>query len=147
MLVSIIMNMKRNPLTEIMTRNPITVNPDDSLHTVRELMAKHGFRHLPVVSNGELVGMISQTDVLRLSFGNVFVDESEVDETVMSLLTTEQVMISKPTSIPVSCTIGEVANLLVRVDYHAVPVVDDKQLVGMVTTTDVIKYFLENTDG
>lgn len=138
--------MKRNPLIDIMTRNPITASPDDSLHAVRELMAKHGFRHLPVVSDGELVGMISQTDVLRLSFGNVFTDQSEVDETVMSLLTTEQVMVNNPTSIPVTCTVGEVAHLLVRVEYHAVPVVDDKQLVGMVTTTDVIKYFLENIE-
>lgn len=135
--------MKRNPLTDIMTPNPLTVTLDDSLAKVKDLMAKHDFRHLPVVSGEELVGIISQNDILRLSFGNHFAEQETGESTLLDLMSTEEVMTSNPVSIAVKCTVGEVAHLLVRANYHAVPVVEGTRLVGMVTTTDLIRYFLE----
>lgn len=137
---------KRVPLTAIMTRDPVTVDLHASLSEVKEMMARHGYRHFPVVSGGELVGIISQTDVMRLSFGNLFDGQEEIDGTMLDMLTTEQVMMSNPTSVPVDCTVGEVAHLLIRVDFHALPVVDGRKIVGIVSTTDVIRYFMEQPD-
>jgi len=137
---------KREPLSSIMTKDPVTVNINATLNEVRDLMGKHGFRHFPVVSGDELVGIISQTDVMRLSFGNVFDNQKEIDQTMFDMLTIEDVMMTNPTSVPPGCTVGEVANLLIRVDFHALPVVEGKKLVGIVSTTDVIRYFLRQMD-
>lgn len=137
---------KREPLSSIMTPDPVTVNINATLPEVLDLMAKHGFRHFPVVSGNELVGIISQTDVMRLCFGNVFDHQNEIDHTMLELLSLEEVMMAKPTSVPLNCTVGEVAHLLIRVDFHALPVVEGKKLVGIVSTTDVIRYFLEELD-
>lgn len=137
---------KRAPLSSIMTSDPITVRSDASLMEVRDLMAKYGYRHFPVVNGNELVGIISQTDVMRLSFGTVFDNQKEIDSTMLDMLTLEDVMMSNPTSVPFNCTVGEVAHLLIRVDFHALPVVDGKKLVGIVSTTDVIRYFLDQGD-
>lgn len=136
---------KREPLSSIMTSDPVTVNINATLTEVRNLMAKHGFRHFPVVDGNELKGIVSQTDVMRLSFGNVFENEKEIDSTMLDMLTLEDVMMSDPTSVPLNCTVGEVAHLLIRVDFHALPVVEGQKLVGIVSTTDVIRYFLEHS--
>lgn len=137
---------KRAPLSSIMTSDPITVSSEATLTEVRDLMAKHGYRHFPVVNGNELVGIISQTDVMRLSFGTVFDNQKEIDSTMLDMLSLEDVMMSNPTSVPLNCTVGEVAHLLIRVDFHALPVVEGKKLVGIVSTTDVIRYFLDQED-
>ena len=50
---------------EVMTRNIVTCDPDDSIDHVMELMTQGRFRHLPVVRNGELLGLISIGDVVK----------------------------------------------------------------------------------
>jgi CBS domain-containing protein len=54
----------RTPVSEVMTEDPLTVNPDDSLETCMTLMRRHGFRHLPVSSGRELRGVVSLRDIL-----------------------------------------------------------------------------------
>ena len=51
-------------VSEVMTRDPLTVRPDDSLDTAMELMKQHGFRHLPVCAGDQLNGLISMRDLL-----------------------------------------------------------------------------------
>src|ERR1700674_660561 len=46
-----------------MTRNPMTVGPDDETETALDTMLSHGFRHLPVVENGEVIGIVSIRDL------------------------------------------------------------------------------------
>jgi CBS domain-containing protein len=54
----------RTPVSEVMTGDPLTVAPDDSVETCMTLMRRHGFRHLPVCSGSELRGVVSLRDVL-----------------------------------------------------------------------------------
>lgn len=54
----------RTPVSEYMTRDPVTANPQDSVHDIADSMLEHGFHHMPVVTeDGEVVGMISTTDL------------------------------------------------------------------------------------
>ena len=88
--------------------------------------------------------MLSYTDLLRISFADA-VDEDEefVDSIVYNMFTIEQVMAKKLVSVSSTTTIKEVAEILSRKEFHALPVVDGKKLVGIVTTTDLINYLLD----
>jgi CBS domain-containing protein len=55
------------PVSDWMSRSPITVEPETSIEEARRLMLEHHFRHLPVARGGELVGMISMRDLARAS--------------------------------------------------------------------------------
>lgn len=135
---------RREPVSSIMTRNVLTVDFHNDLHQVIELVNHHKIRHVPVVKSGEVVGMISRTDINRLSFSSLFEGQENADEAVLQMLTIEQVMTHKPRTIPTTMTIREVAEVFTEEEFHALPVVDEEnELVGIVTTTDVIKYMLE----
>jgi CBS domain-containing protein len=53
------------PVADIMTAGPITVSPDDTLHHCMEIMTERRFRHLPVVTSGQVVGMVSIGDLVK----------------------------------------------------------------------------------
>ena len=135
---------RREPVSHIMTANVLTVNHTNSLKDAEDILKSNNIRHIPVVSGEKLIGMLSLTDLLRISFvesyGNA---EASVDTAVYDMLNIEQVMVSNPQSVSQDATIREVAEILASKEYHALPVVDGDKLVGIVTTTDLIKYLLE----
>lgn len=134
--------MKHNdPVSRIMSTSVVTVHSGEPLSKVRKIMNETGFHHVPVVSGLELVGLISWSDILRLSFSDAFnTDERAVDATLDHSLTLEQVMARDPITIPEDGKIREAAEILAKGGFHSLPVVSGRRLVGMITTTDLIKY-------
>ncbi|MGB8170757.1 MAG: CBS domain-containing protein [Chthoniobacteraceae bacterium] len=128
-----------------MSTNLVTVHHGDPVSKVRQLIREHGVHHLPVVSGQKLVGIISNTDVLRVSFGDTFqTDERAVDATLDHTFTIEQLMQKDPVSVRENAPIREAAHALVQGSFHSLPIVSDGQkLVGLVTSTDLIRYLLE----
>lgn len=127
-----------------MTAQVVTVNLTNSLDEAEALFKKHHIRHMPVVSGSKLIGMLSLTDLLRISFvDNYGEDEGHVDTAVYNMLSIEQVMVSNPVTVSSDLSIKEVAEILASKEFHALPVVDGERLVGIVTTTDLIKYLLD----
>ena len=135
---------KRTPISEIMTAHVITLNRSDDLETAERLFKSWKIRHIPVVNGKQIIGMLSYTDLLRIRFADA-VDENEydVDTTVYNMFTIEQVMAKNLVSVPSTATIKEVAELLAKKEFHALPVVDNNELVGIVTTTDLINYLID----
>ena len=135
---------KREPISKIMTKNVITLNRKDDLETAERLFKSKKIRHIPVVSGAAIIGMLSYTDLLRISFADsIGDDEFDVDTTVYNMFTIEQVMAKNLVSVKSSATIKEVAEILAKKEFHALPIVDDEKLVGIVTTTDLINYLIE----
>lgn len=139
--------MKKNtPVSTIMTKNVFTVQLEAQLADVHELVRKHHIRHIPVLHGKQLVGIISKTDLNRLTFSSLFAGEGDTDEAVFEMLNISQVMSHKPRVVKETDSIKQVAEILSTEEFHALPVVDKKdesKLVGIVTTTDVIKFMLE----
>ena len=137
--------MKKNvPVSTIMTSNVIKLNLSDDLTKAESLFKKHHIRHIPVVKGSNIVGMLSYTDLLRISFVDaVFDDEEIVDSTVYNMFSVEQVMAKNLIKVSPDTTIKEVAEILSKREFHALPVVLDELLVGIVTTTDLIKYLID----
>ena len=132
------------PVSEIMTKKLVTLKTTDDLVTAERLFKKHHIRHIPVVKGDVIKGMLSYTDLLRISFADA-IDEHEeyVDTIVYNMFSIPQVMANDVVSVTSKTTIKEVAQLLATHEFHALPVVDDGKLVGIVTTTDLIKYLLK----
>lgn len=137
--------MKKNvPVSTIMTSNVIKLNLTDDLTKAESLFKKHHIRHIPVVNSNHIVGMLSYTDLLRISFADaVYEDEENIDVTVYNMFSVEQVMARNLVKVSPDTTIKEVAEILSKREFHALPVVLDELLVGIVTTTDLIKYLID----
>ncbi len=135
---------KHEPISKIMSTDLITVHHGDPISKVRQLASMHGVHHIPVVSGDQLVGIISWSDILRLSFGDTFeTDQRTVDATLDHTFSIEQVMKKNPVSLQETATVRDAAEILARGEFHAVPVVNGGKLVGIVSTTDLIKYLLD----
>ncbi|WP_040278123.1 CBS domain-containing protein [Psychroserpens damuponensis] len=135
---------KRTPISAIMTTDVITLNHTDNLETAESLFKQNKIRHIPVVSGDEIIGMLSYTDLLRISFADAIDDdEQDVDTVVYNMFTIEQVMAKNLISVNSNSTIKEVAEVLAKKEFHALPVVDNNKLVGIVTTTDLINYLID----
>jgi len=134
---------QRVAVSKIMTDNLVKLNLNDSLTKAESLFKKNKIRHLPVVSGDEIVGMLSYTDLLRISFADA-TDESgdSVETTVYDMFTLEQVMTSQVKTVNAEDNIKDVAEIFTTAEFHALPVVENNKLVGIVTTTDIIKYLV-----
>lgn len=126
-----------------MTKNVATVQVSDDLHDVIDLVKKNHIRHVPVLEGHEVVGIISSTDINRLTFSSLFENQEGADEAILEMLSISQVMTQKPRVVEAALSIRDVAEILASEEYHALPVVENGQLAGIVTTTDVIKYLLQ----
>lgn len=134
----------RVPVSGIMTKNVVKLNITDDLTKAEQLFKKHKIRHMPVVSGNKILGMLSYTDLLRISFVDAVDDDAEVvDVTVYNMFTVEQVMTKKLVTVSPETNIKDVAQILAEKEFHALPVVEGDLLVGIVTTTDLIKYLID----
>ena len=134
---------RKEPVSNIMTKDVITLHLNDSLFEAERLFKRHHIRHIPVVKKRKIVGMLSLTDLQRLSFVDSYDDSGQVDGAIYELLTVGQIMAANPERVSSSTIIKDVAALLAKKEFHALPVVDDEKLVGIVTTTDLLKYLVD----
>lgn len=128
---------------EIMTKQVHTVNASESMMDVRKKMSNHHIRHAPVVKNGHMIGIISLTDVQRMTFASTYGEqEAETDDVISDMFNAETIMHKDPVTIDQKDTIRSASEILANSEFHALPVVNDGELVGIITTTDILKYIL-----
>nr|WP_299528785.1 CBS domain-containing protein [uncultured Lutibacter sp.] len=137
--------MKRlEPVSKIMTRKLITLTLFDDLYKAEKLFKENHIRHIPIVKGDHIIGMLSCSGIERIGFLDSFdSDETKVDNAIYSMLNISQLMVRNPIVINSSATIKSVVEILAKNEIHALPVVENKILVGIVTTTDVLNYLLE----
>ena len=135
---------QRIPVSTIMSKDILALNRTDDLEHAELLFKRHNIRHIPVVSGEVIIGMLSYTDLLRISFADA-VDESdnEVDTLVYNVFTIDQVMAKNIITVDSETSIKQVAEILVSKIFHALPLIDNGSLVGIVTTTDLINYLID----
>ena len=128
--------MRDIPIGRIMTANPATVSPDDPVTVAKELLESQAIHHLPVVSAGKLVGILSSADFLKL---HIFRKHKDAFANV----TVRDIMEAEPITLDTSADLFDVASKLIEGSFHALPVVEaDGQLVGIVTSSDLIGHLL-----
>lgn len=135
---------KRATVKEIMTKNIKSISlHDGSIQKAKEMMEQNEIRHLPVTRGNDLAGIISLTDILRISYGANYGQEAAVDKSIFDSLNLENVMIHNPVTIDSETTIKEAAEILANNQFHALPVTQDSTIKGIVTSTDLINYLIK----
>lgn len=133
---------KREQVSVIMTKQPFSVTLKSNITEVESrLMKKHFIRHAPVVDGSTLLGMISKTDLERISFLEIEGDKT-IKKKYFDLFTVGQVMTKNVQCIQEDDLIKDAAEILSLGSYHALPVLKDNKLVGIITFTDLINYLL-----
>ncbi len=131
-----------SPVSELMSDNLISVNPEDHLSVVQKIFESYKIHHVPVVEGDKLVGLISKNDFYRLLSGQVESGKNPVDvikeAPVKSLMTKGLARLEPTDRIDVALELFKINR------FHAVPVtLEDRTLVGMLTTHDIIKALAE----
>jgi len=132
---------------DLMTNAPDTVGPEDSLHTVLARMNRDGCRHLPVVEDERVVGIITERDV-RLAVDAPALGE-DLDRPRLDVLDERiaaEIMTPDPLTVGPDDSAEAVAELLCLHKYGGVPVVEDGDLVGMLTVVDYLRHFAARRD-
>ena len=111
-----------------MTKNPIALSPKHTIADVESLFKHHRIHHLPVLEEGNLIGLITTYDLWNHRSSNP-------NETFVT-----DVMNTRIVKISINDKIGTAAELFLDNRFHALPVMDGDKLVGIVTTFDVLKY-------
>ena len=133
------------PISEIMTTNVLFVHFNNKLDEVERIMNSKKIKHIPVLKEGKLSGIVSLTDLQRLGFTKSISDTD--DKSFMyETLNIEDVMMNNPVTINSRTTVKDVVKILIESDFHALPVVDNEVLLGIVTTTDLMAYILYEED-
>ncbi len=129
------------PIAHVMTREVVSVTPSQKLLDVKHIFEKKKFHHhIPVEEKGKLKGIISLTDYLY-SIKDASLDD---DDEVYQMLLAKDIMRHNPVTMPSSSTLKEIAEELGKGKVHAIIIADDELVKGIVSTTDVIRYFLKN---
>jgi acetoin utilization protein AcuB len=128
--------MRDIAINRIMTTDPITIGPDESVAAAKAMLESHGIHHLPVVERGVLIGILSSSDLLKL---HVLRTRAQALDAVK----VSQVMEAEPVTLGVFADLVDVASKLSEGGFHSLPVVEaDNVLVGIVTSTDLINHLL-----
>jgi acetoin utilization protein AcuB len=129
-------------VSDVMTADPITVTPSETMRQADGLMDENNFRQLPVVNGRELVGIITDRDIRSFLSGSLHSSPDDWDRAMNTKI--ESVMTTQPITVGPDDDLAEAVEVLLTEKVGAIPVVDDKEgLVGILSYVDVLRCFLD----
>ncbi|MFQ5839133.1 MAG: CBS domain-containing protein [Candidatus Methylomirabilales bacterium] len=132
---------------ERMKTDLTTVTPLDSVRTAWALLRAHKIRHLPVVEQHRLVGLVTDRDI-RLVFPSAVVGQQEQDaHEALEKVLVREIMSQPVLTVSPTDTIADAARLLLEKRVTGLPVVEGERLVGIITVIDVLEAFVEVMEG
>ncbi len=144
---------------DVMTVDPVTVGPEDTVTSVARLMVDKRIGALPVIENGELVGIVTEGDLImqdvKLEFptylhlldGFIMYPpatarfENELRKAVAADV--RSVMTANPVTVQADASVEDAATLLVERDVSRLPVLDGGKLVGVISKSDIVRSLLD----
>ena len=134
---------RRRLVRDLMTETVFTVSPADDLATLYDLMDSRHVRHIPVVEDDELVGLVTSTELSRSALGKV--DELPLSEerAMLRRRHVRDIMLGEPDTIEPDSLLQDAAELLLETKIGCLPVVEGLRLVGIITEADFVSDFLK----
>ncbi len=132
------------PVSKFMTRKLVTVVPGDKMSVVKEIFDTQRIHHLPVVRYTTLVGIISKTDFMHFLRGiELSPYDQMVENSKLEHYTVEDIMTTGIATLESSERLNVALQIFAENLFHAIPIVDNGELVGMLTTFDIIRILVE----
>lgn len=124
----------------VMSTHVVTVTMDDSLATIRRLFQEHHFHHLLVAERGELVGIISDRDLLKAISPNIgTLSETDRDRATLNKRA-HHIMTHNPVTVQTTTSIETAAALMLEKNVSCLPITsDDRHLKGILTWRDILR--------
>jgi len=129
-----------------MSKEVVTVHVNDTMQDAVKLLREHGIRMLPVMEQGELVGIITDRDMKRASASDATTLDVHELIHLLSTIKIKHIMTKNPITVPFDFTVEETAEVLLKNKISGVPVLNhDKEIVGTITQTDLFKVLISLT--
>ena len=136
-------NGKEGVAREIMMGSPVPLTPDDTLDLANDVISLGRIRHIPVMDRGKLVGLLSERDLIGAAANRIFGLKQKSRSALLKAELIKNVMKKRVVTVAPETPIKELARLMAEKKIGCVPVVDHGTLVGLVTTTNVLRYLEE----
>jgi len=122
-----------------MTSHPITITQDTPIFQALEIIRKHKVRHLPVVKDGRIVGLVTERGLLTVSPSPATTLSVYELNYVLAKVTVREAMVKNPVTVAPDCPIEEAAQLMWEKRIGSLLVTEGERLVGILTQTDMIE--------
>ena len=129
---------------DIMMKGPVTMECDDILDIADDIMELGRIRHLPVLENGRVVGVLSQRDLFHSALVKLLGFKHREQKDVMRTVRVRDVMSKPVIAISPDVSVKVAAHLMMAKKIGCLPVVEGEGLIGLVTETDILRYFVEH---
>jgi CBS domain-containing protein len=129
-------------VSDYMTENPLTLEPEEPLMRALEIIRLRGVRRLPVAVGGMLVGLITEGDIKRAE-PSTLTDSQEDFTRVMEGTPISRIMISKPVTTTADTPLMEAAEIMLNTKYGALPVVAGGRVIGILTDNDLTRALVD----
>lgn len=133
-------NGKEGVVREIMMGSPVTLKPEDTLDLANDVISLGRIRHIPVLADGRLVGLLSERDLIGAAANQIFGLKQKSKSALLKTVLIRDVMKKKVVTVTPDTAIKDAAHLMATKKIGCVPVVSDGALVGLLTTTDILRY-------
>jgi CBS domain-containing protein len=133
-------NGKEGVAREIMMGSPVTLKPEDTLDLANDIISLGRIRHIPVVEDGTLVGLLSERDLMGAAATKIFQLKQKRKSALLKTVLIKDVMKKRVISVKPDTPIKDAAHLMAAKKIGCVPVVESGTLVGLLTTTDILRY-------
>jgi CBS domain-containing protein len=124
---------------EIMSTDVEVVERNDHLRMVEERMAARQLRHLPVVEQGELVGLVTQRDLFKAAMSSAMGYGEKAQKAFLQSVRVKEIMIYPVVTVTPEASVAEAADVMMQRGIGCLPVVEREKLVGIVTKTDLLR--------
>jgi CBS domain-containing protein len=125
---------------EIMSTDIEVVDRNDNLRTVEERMATKQLRHLPVLEQGEVVGMVTQRDLFKAAMSSAMGYGEKAQQAYLQSVRVKEIMVYPVVTVAPDTSVVAAADMMMNRGIGCLPVVEDHQLIGIVTKTDLLRY-------
>lgn len=126
-----------------MTAKPLTASPDLSILDASDLMRSNDVKRLPVVENGKLVGIVSRSDIQQYAPSKATSLSVFEMNYLLAKATVRDAMVADPVTVDAGAMVEEAAVIMREHNVQALPVMENGQLVGIITETDIFDAFIE----
>ena len=129
---------------DFMAKHPQVLGLNDTLDLAEDIMTMGRIRHLPVLNEGELVGIVSQRDMFRSAAVTALGFAADTQKALVKTIRIKEIMTEKVVTISPDATVKEAARIMIDKKIGCLPVVEGMKLIGIITETDILRYVVEH---